>query len=136
VVREVRAQEKPLGSITIDGIADIKNPSQARWSPDGKTIAFLWDAAGNEQLFMVQAGQAPVALTNFPVDPGLLTSDIGHFEWSGADEIILSKGNQLWRVSTSSRAPEPLAGFQGVNSFSLSQDAAATDASAGRTRRF
>jgi len=122
LIQEVRAQEKPLGSITIDRIADIKYPSQARWSPDGKTIAFLWDAAGNEQLFMVQAGETPVALTNFPVDPGLLTSDIGHFEWSGADEIILSKGNQLWRVSTSSRAPEALAGFQGVNGFSLSRD--------------
>jgi dipeptidyl aminopeptidase/acylaminoacyl peptidase len=122
VAQQGRAQGKPLGSITIDRIADIKYPSQARWSPDGKTVAFLWDAAGNEQLFMVQAGEAPVALTNFPVDPNLLTSDIGHFEWSSADEIILSKGNQLWRVSTSSRAPEPFAGFQGVNSFSLSQD--------------
>ena len=27
------------GSITIDGIAEIKYPSDPRWSPDGKTIA-------------------------------------------------------------------------------------------------
>jgi dipeptidyl aminopeptidase/acylaminoacyl peptidase len=116
------AQQKPLGSITIDRIADIKYPSEARWSPDGKTIAFLWDAAGNQQLFMVRAGESPVALTDFPVDPGLLTCDIGHFEWSSPDEIILSKGNQLWHVSTSSRTPAPLAEFQEVRSFSLSRD--------------
>ena len=116
------AQEKPQGSITIDRIADIKYPTEPQWSPDGKTIAFLWDAAGNQQLFVVRAGEAPVALTSFPVDPDLLTSDLGHFEWSAADEIILSKGSQLWRVSTSSRVPEPLAGFQGVTSFSLSRD--------------
>jgi dipeptidyl aminopeptidase/acylaminoacyl peptidase len=116
------AQQKPLGSITIDRIADIKYPSEARWSPDGRTIAFLWDAAGNQQLFMVRSVEQPVALTSFPVDPGLLTSDIGHFEWSGPDEIILSKGGQLWRVSTSARTPEPMAGFQGVSSFSLSRN--------------
>jgi dipeptidyl aminopeptidase/acylaminoacyl peptidase len=111
-----------MGSITIDRIADIKYPTQPHWSPDGKTIAFLWDAAGDQQLFIVRAGEAPVALTNFAVDPNLLTSDIGHFEWSTTDEIILSKGNQLWRVTISSRTPEPLPGFQGVSSFSLSQD--------------
>ena len=116
------AQQKPLGSITIERIADIKYPSEARWSPDGKTIAFLWDAAGNQQLFMVRSGEQPVAMTSFPVDPGLLTSDIGHFEWSGPDEIILSKEGQLWRVSTAARNPEPMAGFQGVSSFSLSRD--------------
>lgn len=122
LVREGRGQEKPMGSITIDRIADIKYPTQPHWSPDGKTIAFLWDAAGDQQLFIVRAGEAPVALTNFAVDPNLLTSDIGHFEWSTTDEIILSKGNQLWRVTISSRTPEPLPGFQGVSSFSLSQD--------------
>lgn len=118
----VHGQQEPRGSITIDRIADIRYPTEARWSPDGKTIAFLWDAAGNQQLYMVRAGDAPVALTNFPVDPDLLVCDIGHFEWSGPDEILFSKDSQLYRVSASARAPEPLAGFEGVSSFSLSSD--------------
>jgi Tol biopolymer transport system component/dienelactone hydrolase len=122
LVQKMCAQEAPRGSITIERIADIKYPTEARWSPDGKTIAFLWDAAGKQDIFTVRAGEPPVALTNFPVDPDLLISDIGHFEWSSPDEIIFSKGSQLWSVSTSSPKPEPLAGFQGVTSFSLSAD--------------
>ena len=118
----LQAQEAPRGSITIERIADIKYPSDARWSPDGKTVAFLWDAAGKQDLFMVRGGEAPVALTNFPVDPEILTSDLGHFEWSSASEIIFSKGNQLWSVSTTDQKPQPLDGFQGVSSFSLSAD--------------
>src|SRR6202012_1667464 len=112
----------PRASITIDRIADIKYPSEQRWSPDGKTIAFLWDAAGKQDLFMVKSGGTPVALIVFPVDPDLLVSDIGHFEWASADEIIFSKGGQLWPVSSCSSKPIPLAGFQGVSSFSLPAD--------------
>src|ERR1700689_1474707 len=93
-------------------IADIKYPSEQRWSPDGKTIAFLWDAAGKQDLFMVKSGGTPIALTDFPVDPDLLVSDIGHFEWASPEEVIFSKGGQLWVVSTSSSKPIPLAGFQ------------------------
>ncbi len=116
------AQQAPRGSITIDRIAAIKYPSEQHWSPDGKTIAFLWDAAGKQELFMVRPGEAPVALTDFPVDPNMLLCDIGHFEWSSPEEIIFSKGGQLWTVSTSSPKPKPLEGFQGVTSFSLSAD--------------
>jgi dipeptidyl aminopeptidase/acylaminoacyl peptidase len=116
------AEQAPRGSITIDRIADIKYPTEQQWSPDGKSIAFLWDAAGKQDLFMVKPGNTPVALTDFPVDPDMLLSDIGHFEWVSPDEIIFSRGGQLWTVSISSRKPMPLAGFQGASSFSLSAD--------------
>src|ERR1700733_8144675 len=110
------------GSITIDRISEIKYPTDQAWSPDGKTIAFLWDAAGKQDLFMVRSGGTPIALTDFPVDPDLLVSDIDHFEWASPEEVLFSKGGQLWVVSTSSSKPTPLAGFQGVSSFSLSAD--------------
>ncbi len=116
------AQPAPRGSITIDRIAAIKYPSEQHWSPDGKTIAFLWDAAGKQELFIVRPGEVPIAMTDFPVDPNMLLSDIGHFEWSSPAEIIFSKGGQLWTVSTTSAKPKPLEGFQGVTSFSLSPD--------------
>ena len=44
-------------------------------------MAFLWDAWGKQDLFVVTPGQKPVALTDFPVDPDILTSDIASFSW-------------------------------------------------------
>ena len=118
----VAAQEPPHGSITIDRISDIKYPTDQVWSPDNKTVAFLWDAAGKQDLYLSQGSGAPVALTNFPVDPEIYTSNIGHYEWSSANEIIFSKDGGLWSVSISDRKPTRLAGFQGVANFSLSND--------------
>ena len=116
------AQEPPRGSITIDRIAEIKYPTDQTWSPDSKSVAFLWDAAGKQDLFLSTAGAAPVPLTNFPVDPEILTSDIGHYEWVSPDEIYFSKDGALWTVSPSTRKPSRLPGFAGVAAFSLSAD--------------
>jgi dipeptidyl aminopeptidase/acylaminoacyl peptidase len=118
----VMAQEPPRGSITIDRIADVKYPTDQAWSPDSKAVAFLWDAAGKQDLFMAQPGGAPIALTDFPVDPDILTSNISHFEWISAEEIVFGKDDGLWTVSIASRKPVRLAGYQGVSSFSLSND--------------
>ena len=115
--------EAPKGSITIDRVAEIKYPTEQAWSPDGKTIAFLWDAAGKQDLFMVKPrGGAPVALTDFPVNPSMLQSDIGHFEWAANDCIFFSKDGSLWTVSTFGSKPSRLPGFDGVTSFGLSRD--------------
>src|SRR5213594_411874 len=90
--RDAAAAEPPRGSITIERISQIKYPSAPAWSPDGKTVAFLWDAWGKQDLFVAPvlserqrvegiSGQKPVALTDFPVDPDILTSDIAAFAW-------------------------------------------------------
>ena len=50
--------ESPRGSITIERIAAIKYPTNPAWSPDGRLVAFLWDSAGKQDLFVVAPGPA------------------------------------------------------------------------------
>ena len=114
--------EPPRGSITIDRIAQIKNPTAPAWSPDGKTIAFLWDAAGKQDLFTISPGGKPEALTDFPVNPDLLQSDIGQWEWMSDDRILFMKDGSLWAVSLDARKPARFPGVDADGGFALSRD--------------
>jgi dipeptidyl aminopeptidase/acylaminoacyl peptidase len=103
-------------------IAAIKYPTDPVWSPDGRTVAFLWDAAGKQELFAATPGEAPKALTDFPVDPDLLLSDIGAFAWTGPDRILFGKDGKLWTVTPSSPHPAIYAGLADAGRFALSPD--------------
>jgi dipeptidyl aminopeptidase/acylaminoacyl peptidase len=112
------------GSITIDRISRVKYPSAPAWSPDGTKVAFLWDAWGKQDLFVVTPGQTPIALTDFPVDPEIRTSDVSAFAWVSADEILFSKDGGLWTVSpTAGAKPARHGGGLGdAGNFRLSRD--------------
>ena len=120
------AQAEPAkGSITIERIADIKYPTSPTWSPDGTKVAFLWDAAGKQDLFVVTPGQTPVQLTDFPIDPQLLVSDIGAVAWTSNNELLFGKDGQLWRVSTAAATPARVSGTLGdAGAFTLAPDRA------------
>src|SRR5580765_7291747 len=111
------------GSITIDRISRIKYPSAPAWSPDGKMVAFLWDAWGKQDLFLASPGQRPVALTDFPVDPDIRTSDVSSFAWVSTNEILFSKDGVLWTVSPATAKPARMpGGLADAGNFALSSD--------------
>ena len=120
------AQAEPAkGSITIERIADIKYPTSPTWSPDGTRVAFLWDAAGKQDLFVVTPGQTPVQLTDFPVDPHLLVSDIGAVAWTSNGELLFGKDGQLWSVSATAAKPARMSGaLADAGAFTLAPDRA------------
>ena len=105
--------EPPRGSLTIERIADIKYPTSPAWSPDGTKVAFLWDAAGKQDLFVVTPASAPVRLTDFAVDSELLVSDIGAFAWTSNERDRFGKDGQLWSVTVAIAKPMRVAGNLG-----------------------
>lgn len=118
----VASAQVPRGSITIERISEIKYPSSPVWSPDGRVVAFLWDAWGKQDLFVVTPGKSARALTDFQVDPDLLVSDIDAIDWVSPDEILFSKDGRLWTVSPASAKPMRYPQLADAADFTLSPD--------------
>ena len=41
--------------LTIEQLIDIRHPSNPIWSPDGKSVVFVWDRAGVSSVYVVAA---------------------------------------------------------------------------------
>ncbi|HKC13317.1 MAG TPA: DPP IV N-terminal domain-containing protein, partial [Vicinamibacteria bacterium] len=90
--------------ITIDALLDIKHPSRATWSPDGRRIAFVWDRAAVQNLWVVDvAAGGPTPLTRYA--DGLID---GFFWGRSGESLYFERNGDLWQVAASSGA-EPRA---------------------------
>jgi dipeptidyl aminopeptidase/acylaminoacyl peptidase len=107
------------GALTIDALMDIRYPSEARWSPDSRTIAYLWDRAGVQNIWVVGAREGvPRALTSFA--DGLIDS----LDWSAdGQHVLFVRGNHLMRVDAAGGEPQAVwSGTPGVGDLALSPD--------------
>jgi dipeptidyl aminopeptidase/acylaminoacyl peptidase len=91
-------------ALTIEQLVEIKHPSNAVWSPDGKYVVFAWDKGGIANLYLASAdghGQ-PVALTSFT------EGQIPEAFWSqDGQTIYFPHADDLWKVSPSGSQPGP-----------------------------
>src|SRR5258708_39373574 len=92
--------------ITIDALLDIKHPSRATWSPDGRRIAFVWDRAAVQNLWVVDvAAGGPTPLTRYA--DGLID---GFFWGRSGESLYFERNGDLWQGAASGGA-EPRAGW-------------------------
>jgi Tol biopolymer transport system component len=90
--------------LTIETLLDIKHPSQAVWSPDGRTIAFVWDRSGVQDVYVAGGGGGePRPLTCH--DNGLVD---GLFWSRDGGTLFFERKGDLWRVPASGESPQPV----------------------------
>lgn len=91
-------------SLTLEHLLDIRHPSQATWSPASDRVAFVWDRAGVQNIFVVEPSAttpSPAMLTSF--DEGLLDL-VGWTADAGA--VLFAKDGDLWRAPPGTPMPE------------------------------
>jgi dipeptidyl aminopeptidase/acylaminoacyl peptidase len=90
--------------LTIDDLIDIKHPSGPVWSPDGRTIAFVWDRAGVSNIYLSNLdGRAqPTAATSY--SEGRIRSV---FFSDDGQTLYFARNGDLWRVGATGGEPRP-----------------------------
>lgn len=90
--------------LTIDGLLDIRHPSRATWSPDGRRVAYVWDKGGVQDVYRVDAtGGEPKPLTRHAAG-----SVDGLFWSADGRSVLFERNGDLWQVDAEGGA-EPRA---------------------------
>lgn len=83
------------GALTIDTLVEIRHPSRAAWSPDGRRVAYVWDRGGVQDVYQVDAaGGEPRALTRHAAG-----SVDGLFWSADGRSVFFERGGDLWRLA-------------------------------------
>jgi dipeptidyl aminopeptidase/acylaminoacyl peptidase len=87
--------------LTMDALLAIKHPSLAAWSPDGDRIAFVWDRAGVQNVYVVGSRQGePRALTAHA--SGLVN---GLFWSPNSRTVYFERDGDLWQADAAGAEP-------------------------------
>ncbi|HEY7816568.1 MAG TPA: alpha/beta fold hydrolase [Vicinamibacteria bacterium] len=98
------------GTLDIEALLDIRHPSGAVWSPDGNRVAFVWDRAGTQNLYVVDAVSGwPEPLTEFA--SGLISEPFWSLDGSA---LYFEREGELWSVmARKGSAPKAVFGTVG-----------------------
>ena len=85
------------GLLTIDNLVNINHPSEATWAPDGRRLAFVWDQAGVQNVWLADtqaAGTvAPKKLTSYE------TGTVENLFWSkDGRTLYFVRDGDLWQA--------------------------------------
>ena len=92
-------------SLNIEQLLDIRHPSDPVWSPDGKSILYLWDRCDVVNLYLVESagGTRPRALTNFA--EGKVTNVFWSHDGKSA---YFAQSGKLWNVPAAGGPPQAI----------------------------
>ena len=76
--------------ITLDEILDIKHPGTARWSRDGRHLAWLWNSGDTTSLWACRPGDSCALQVSRDEE------SVDSFEWGPDGDIAYSQGGDLW----------------------------------------
>jgi dipeptidyl aminopeptidase/acylaminoacyl peptidase len=83
--------------LTVDTLLDIKHPSDPVWSPDGTHVAFIWDRAGAQNVWVADPARGSSAPRN------LTRADAGTIQgifWSrDGRTIYFGRDGDLWQTA-------------------------------------
>jgi dipeptidyl aminopeptidase/acylaminoacyl peptidase len=101
-----QAPSRSAAALTIEQLIDIRHPSNAVWSPDGRHVAFSSERAGIANIFVADitapsSGSAAArALTRYADGQG------GGFFWSAdSGRVYFVRGGDLWQAALSGGEP-------------------------------
>jgi len=93
------------GLLNIDTLVDIKHPERAAWSPNGRSVAFVWDQSGVQNVGIAAVSNGTAAQTNAltSYDAGLID---GIFWSRNGETVYFVRSGDLWRVGSGGDLPQ------------------------------
>src|SRR3954463_16615831 len=100
-IADPAAQRGPRG-LTVEQLIDIRHPSNAVWSPDGRRVAFLSERAGIGNVFVADLDGGTVAMNRAAERTRFVDGVSGALFWSAdSARIYFTRQGDLWNVPAS-----------------------------------